>query len=53
VAIADGADDLDTVSPYEDPSAGSRRAPKAEIERHIRAASAEPVERDATFEPRS
>jgi aminodeoxyfutalosine synthase len=53
VAIAYGADDLDTVSPYEDPAAGVRRAPKAEIERHIRAASAEPAERTATFELRS
>lgn len=49
VAIAYGADDLDAVSPFEDPAAGARRAPKAEIERHIRAAYAEPAERDATF----
>jgi aminodeoxyfutalosine synthase len=53
VAIAYGADDLDVVSPYEDPAAGVRRAPKAEIERHIQAAAAEPAERDARFEPRS
>jgi aminodeoxyfutalosine synthase len=50
VAIAYGADDLDNVSPYEDAAAGPRRAPKAEIERHIRAASADPAERDARFE---
>ncbi len=49
VAIAYGADDLDAVSPFEDPAAGARRAPKAEIERHIRAAYAEPAERDATY----
>ena len=49
VAIAYGADDLDAISPFEDPAAGVRRAPKAEIERHIRAAYAEPVERDATY----
>jgi aminodeoxyfutalosine synthase len=53
VAIAYGADDLDAVSPYEDPAAGARRAPKAEIERHIRAAYAEPVERDAQFAVRA
>ncbi len=50
VAIAYGADDLDAVSPYEDPAAGARRAPRAEIERHIRAAYAEPAERGVTYE---
>jgi hypothetical protein len=50
VAIAYGADDLDAVSPYDDPSAGPRRAPRAEIERQIRAAYAEPAERNATYE---
>jgi aminodeoxyfutalosine synthase len=50
VAIAYGADDLDAVSPYDDPAAGARRAPRAEIERHIRAAYAEPAERDAQYE---
>jgi hypothetical protein len=50
VAIAYGADDLDAVSPYDDPAAGARRAPRAEIERHIRAAYAEPAERSATYE---
>jgi CofH/MqnC C-terminal region len=50
VAIAYGADDLDAVSPYDDPAAGAKRAPRAEIERHIRAAYAEPAERSATYE---
>jgi CofH/MqnC C-terminal region len=50
VAIAYGADDLDAVSPYDDPGAGARRAPRAEIERHIRAAYAEPAERGAKYE---
>jgi hypothetical protein len=50
VAIAYGADDLDAVSPYDDQAAGPRRAPRAEIERHIRAAYAEPAERGATYE---
>jgi len=50
VAIAYGADDLDAVSPYDDPAAGARRAPRAEIERHIRAAYAEPAERGAQYE---
>jgi aminodeoxyfutalosine synthase len=50
VSIAYGADDLDAVSPYEDPAAGARRAPRAEIERHIRAAYAEPAERGAKYE---
>jgi aminodeoxyfutalosine synthase len=50
VASAYGADDLDAVSPYDDPAAGARRAPRAEIERHIRAAYAEPAERGATYE---
>lgn len=49
VAIAYGADDLDAISPFDDPAAGARRAPKAEIERHIRAAYAEPAERDAAY----
>jgi aminodeoxyfutalosine synthase len=50
VAIAYGADDLDAVSPYEDPAAGARRTPRAEIERHIRAAYAEPAERSVKYE---
>jgi len=50
VAIAYGADDLDAVSPYDDPAAGARRAPRAEIERHIRAAYAEPAERGVKYE---
>lgn len=53
VAIAYGADDLDAISPYDDPAAGSRRAPRAEIERHIRAAYAQPAERTPTYEMRS
>lgn len=53
VAIAYGADDLDGISPYDDPAAGPRRAPRAEIERHIRAAYAVPAERTPTYELRS
>jgi aminodeoxyfutalosine synthase len=53
VAIAYGADDLDAISPYDDPAMGPRRAPAAEIERHIRAAFAEPAERTARYELRS
>jgi aminodeoxyfutalosine synthase len=52
VAIAFGADDLDRIpaAPAED--LGRRRSPKEDIERHIRMAFADPVERDGRYEPR-
>ena len=49
VALTFGADDVDGVSPTETVAEGRRRAPLEEIRRNIRAASAEPVERDARF----
>jgi len=53
VAIAYGADDLDGVAPGNDAAMGSRRSPREEIERHIRAAFADPVERNGRFETRA
>jgi aminodeoxyfutalosine synthase len=50
VALTFGADDVDAVSAEDDMSQGRRRAPVAEIERNIRAAGQEPVERDGRFE---
>ena len=52
VALTFGADDVDGVSPADEVAEGRRRAPLEEIRRNIRAASAEPVERDARFAPR-
>ena len=52
VALTFGADDVDAVSPVDDVAEGRRRAPLEEIRRNIRAASAEPVERDACFRVR-
>jgi hypothetical protein len=52
VALTFGADDIDAVSPADDVAEGRRRAPLEEIRRNIRAASCEPVERDARFRPR-
>ena len=52
VAIAYGADDLDRIPASSAPDLGRRRSAREEIERHIRAAFAEPVERDGRFEPR-
>lgn len=49
VALTFGADDLDGVSPADEVAGGRRRAPLEEVRRNIRAASAEPVERDAAF----
>ena len=46
VAIAFGADDIDRVSAFAAPELGRRRSPREEMERHIRMAFAEPVERD-------
>lgn len=49
VAIAYGADDLDGIAPIDTQDLGPRRAPREEILRHIRMASAEPVERDGRY----
>ncbi|MQA31473.1 MAG: hypothetical protein GEU82_16835 [Luteitalea sp.] len=51
VALTVGADDLDAVSAVDDLSEGRRRAPLEEIQRNIRAAGLDPVERDGRFEP--
>jgi aminodeoxyfutalosine synthase len=50
VALTVGADDVDGVSPEDDESQGRRRAPLEEIQRNIRAASQEPVERNGRFD---
>jgi hypothetical protein len=50
VAIAYGASDIDAVSPVDTLHLGHRRSPREDIERQIRAAFAEPVERDGRFE---
>jgi aminodeoxyfutalosine synthase len=50
VALTVGADDIDGVSAVDDVSEGPRRAPRREIERQIRAAALEPVERNGRFE---
>jgi aminodeoxyfutalosine synthase len=52
VAIAFGADDIDGVAAVDTLGLGPRRAPREDIERQIRAAAAEPVERDGRFESR-
>jgi hypothetical protein len=49
VALAFGADDLDSVSAIDDESQGHRRSPLEEIRRSIEAARFTPVERDARF----
>ena len=53
VAIAYGADDLDGVAPVDTVELGHRRSPREDIERQIRAAFAEPIERDGRFELKS
>jgi aminodeoxyfutalosine synthase len=50
VALTMGADDVDSVSPYDDTTLGSRRAPLEEIRRNIRAAGLQPVERNGRFD---
>jgi aminodeoxyfutalosine synthase len=50
VALTVGADDVDAVSAVDDVSQGRRRAPLEEIQRNIRAAGLEPIERDGRFE---
>lgn len=53
VAIAFGASDIDGVAAIDDGVLGARRSPKADMERQIRAAGAEPVERDGRYDPRA
>lgn len=53
VAITFGANDLDGVSPIDTDELGPRRAPLEDIRRQIRAAGAEPAERDASYSVRS
>jgi aminodeoxyfutalosine synthase len=50
VAIAYGASDIDGVPAADAAGLGPRRAPRADIERQIRAAFAEPAERNGRFE---
>ena len=50
VALTGGADDIDGVAPEDDVSEGRRRSPLEEIQRNIRAAGQEPVERNGRFE---
>jgi aminodeoxyfutalosine synthase len=52
VALTVGANDIDAVSPVDDMSEGRRRAPLEEVQRNIRAAGLEPVERDGRFDPK-
>jgi aminodeoxyfutalosine synthase len=53
VAIAYGADDIDNVSAVDLLQLGHRRSPREDIERQIRAAFAQPAERDGRFAPRA
>jgi aminodeoxyfutalosine synthase len=50
VAIAYGADDIDGVAAVDTLSLGPRRSPREDVERQIRAAFAEPVERNGRYE---
>jgi aminodeoxyfutalosine synthase len=52
VAIAYGADDIDRVAAIDDGTLGQRRSARADIERQIRMAFADPVERDGRYETR-
>ena len=49
VALTMGADDVDSVAAFEVENLGHRRSALEEIQRNIRAASLEPVERDGLF----
>ena len=51
VALTFGADDVDGVSAFDDRDLGTRRATLEEIQRNIRAASLDAVERDGRFAP--
>ncbi len=53
VALAYGASDLDAVPAVDTVQLGHRRSPHEDVERQIRAAFAEPVERDGRFDVRS
>lgn len=53
VAITFGASDIDGVEAVDSDVLGPRRAPLEDIRRQIRAAGAEPVERDARYQLRS
>ncbi len=53
VALTVGADDLDGVSPVDDPGLGPRRATAEDVRRNIVSAGLTPVERDGTWAPRS
>lgn len=50
VAIEYGADDIDGVAALDFEKLGVRRSPKADIERQIRSAFAEPAERNGRYE---
>ena len=50
VAIEYGADDIDGVAAFDVEKLGVRRSPKADIERQIRSAFAEPAERNGRYE---
>jgi aminodeoxyfutalosine synthase len=50
VAIESGADDIDGVAAMDVEKLGVRRSPKADIERQIRSAFAEPAERNGRYE---
>jgi aminodeoxyfutalosine synthase len=49
VALAVGADDLDGVSPVDDPALGARRAAAEDVRRNIAAAGLSAVERDGRW----
>lgn len=53
VALGVGADDLDAVSPLDDPALGPRRAAAEDVRRNIAAAGLTAVERDGRWAPRA
>jgi len=50
VALTVGADDVDSVSPVDDMTAGRRRAPREEVVRNIQAAGLQAAERNGRFD---
>jgi 2-iminoacetate synthase ThiH len=50
VALLFGASDLDRVAPSDDAPLGHRRAPLEEVQRNIKSAFLNPIERDGRFE---
>jgi len=50
VALTVGADDIDSVSPVDDLTAGPRRAPREEVVRNIQAAGLQAAERNGRFD---